>query len=53
VLLSDIGGGLMKSLIVPIIPVAIGSMGPGVAAGFVITASVAGGLIALSQAIRW
>jgi hypothetical protein len=47
--LSDVGGGLMKSLLVPIIPVAIGSMGPGVAAGFVITAAVAGGLIALAK----
>jgi hypothetical protein len=47
--LSDIGGGLMKSLLVPIIPVVIGSMGPGVAAGFAITAGVAGGLIALAK----
>jgi hypothetical protein len=47
--LSDIGGGLMKSLLVPIIPVAIGSMGPGVAAGFAITVGVAGGLIALAK----
>lgn len=47
--LSDIGGGLMKSLLVPIIPVAIGSMGPGVAVGFAITAGVAGGLIALAK----
>jgi len=47
--LQDIGGGLMKSLLVPIIPVAIGSLGPGVAAGFVITAGVAGGLIALAK----
>ena len=47
--LSDIGGGLMKSLLVPIIPVAIGSMGPSVAAGFAITAGVAGGLIALAK----
>jgi hypothetical protein len=49
--LSDIGGGLMKSLLVPIIPVAIGSMGPGVAAGFVITAGTAGILIALAKAL--
>ena len=47
--LQDIGGGLMKSLLVPIIPVAIGSLGPGVAAGFAITAGVAGGLIALAK----
>jgi len=47
--LSDVGGGLMKSLLVPIIPVAIGSLGPGVAAGFAITAGVAGGLIALAK----
>lgn len=47
--LSDIGGGLMKSLLVPIIPVAIGSMGPGVAAGFAITAGVAGALIGLAK----
>ena len=49
--LSDIGGGLMKSLLVPIIPVAIGSMGPGVAAGLVITAGTAGILIALAKAL--
>ena len=49
--LSDIGGGLMKSLLVPIIPVAIGSMGPGVAAGFAITAGTAGILIALAKAL--
>jgi hypothetical protein len=49
--LSDIGGGLMKSLIVPIIPVAIGSMGPGVAAGLAITAGTAGILIALAKAL--
>jgi hypothetical protein len=49
--LSDIGGGLMKSLLVPIIPVAIGSMGPGVAAGIAITAGTAGILIALAKAL--
>jgi hypothetical protein len=49
--LSDIGGGLMKSLLVPIIPVAIGSMGPGVAAGLAITAGTAGILIALAKAL--
>ena len=49
--LSDIGGGLMKSLLVPIIPVAIGSMGPGVATGFAITAGTAGILIALAKAL--
>jgi len=49
--LSDIGGGLMKSLLVPIIPVAIGSMGPGVAAGTAITAGTAGILIALAKAL--
>ena len=49
--LSDIGGGLMKSLLVPIIPVAIGSMGPGVAAGVAITAGTAGILIALAKAL--
>jgi hypothetical protein len=47
--LQDIGGGLMKSLLVPIIPVAIGSLGPGVAAGFAITAGVAGALIGLAK----
>jgi hypothetical protein len=49
--LSDIGSGLMKSLLVPIIPVAIGSMGPGVAAGVAITAGTAGILIALAKAL--
>jgi hypothetical protein len=49
--LSNIGGGLMKSLLVPIIPVAIGSMGPGVAAGLAITAGTAGILIALAKAL--
>jgi len=49
--LSDIGGGLMKSLLVPIIPVAIGSMGPGVAVGLAITAGTAGILIALAKAL--
>jgi len=49
--LSNIGGGLMKSLLVPIIPVAIGSMGPGVAAGFAITAGTAGILIALAKVL--
>ncbi len=49
--LSDIGGGLMKSLLVPIIPVAIGSLGPGVAAGVAITAGTAGILIALAKAL--
>ena len=47
--LQDVGGALIKSLLVPIIPVAIGSLGPGVAAGFAITAGVAGGLIALAK----
>jgi hypothetical protein len=47
--LQDVGGGLMKSLLVPIIPVAIGSLGPGVAAGFAITAGVAGALIGLAK----
>jgi hypothetical protein len=47
--LSNVGGALVKSLLVPIIPVAIGSMGVGVAAGFAITAAVAGGLIGLAK----
>ena len=47
--LSTIGGGLMKSLLVPIIPVAIGSAGVGVAAGFAITALTAGALIGLAK----
>ena len=42
-------GGLMKSLLVPIIPVAIGSAGVGVAAGFAITALTAGALIGLAK----
>jgi hypothetical protein len=47
--LNTVGGALMKSLLVPIIPVAIGHSGIGVASGFVITAAVAGGLIGLAK----
>jgi hypothetical protein len=47
--LSTVGGTLMKSLLVPIIPLAIGSTGVGVATGFAITAAVAGGIIGLAK----
>jgi hypothetical protein len=47
--LSTIGGGLMKSLLIPIIPIAIGSTGIGVATGFAITALTAGALIGLAK----
>jgi hypothetical protein len=47
--LSTLGQGLVGSLLVPIIPVAIGSAGVGVAAGFAITALTAGALIGLAK----
>jgi hypothetical protein len=47
--LSVVGGSLMKSLLVPIIPVAIGSLGVGVAGGVAITAAVAGLLIGAAK----
>jgi hypothetical protein len=50
--LSLVGGTLMKSLLIPIIPVAIGSAGIGVAAGFGITMLTAGALIGLAKLLN-
>ena len=48
--LSDIGGGLMKSMLVPLIPLIAGqATGTGFAGGLAITAGVAGALIALAK----
>ena len=47
--LNTVGSSLIKSLLIPIIPVAIGSAGVGVAAGFAITALTAGALIGLAK----
>jgi hypothetical protein len=48
--LSDIGGGLMKSMLIPIIPLIVGKVtGTGFAGGLAVTAGVAGGLIALAK----
>lgn len=49
--LSDVGSALMKSLLVPIIPVAIGSTGIGFAGGLAITMLTAGALIGLARAL--
>jgi hypothetical protein len=49
---SDIGGGLMKSMLIPIIPLIAGqATGTGFAGGLVITALTAGALIALAKAL--
>ena len=50
--LDGIGTGLLGSLLVPLIPVAIGSTGIGVAAGFGITLAAAGLLKGLAQALK-
>ncbi len=50
--LDGIGTGLIGSLLVPLIPVAIGSTGIGVAAGFGITLATAGLLKGLAQALK-
>lgn len=50
--LDNIGTGLIGSLLVPFIPVAIGSTGIGVAAGFGITLAAAGLLKGLAKALR-
>lgn len=50
--LDGIGTGLIGSLLVPFIPVAIGSTGVGVAAGFGITLAAAGLLKGLAQALK-
>lgn len=50
--LSDIGGGLVKSLLIPIIPLAVGSaVGIGFAGGLVVTVAVAGLLIGLAKVL--
>ena len=50
--LSTIGGGVMKSLLVPFIPVAIGQgTGTGFAGGLAITIAVAGLLIGAAKAL--
>jgi hypothetical protein len=50
--LDGIGTGLIGSLLVPLIPVAIGSTGVGVAAGFGITLAAAGLLKGLAKALQ-
>ena len=50
--LDGIGTGLIGSLLVPFIPVAIGSTGVGVAAGFGITLATAGLLKGLAKALK-
>lgn len=50
--LDNIGTGLIGSLLVPLIPVAIGSTGIGVAAGFGITLAAAGLLKGLAHALK-
>ena len=48
--LSAIGGGLMKSMLVPLIPLIVGhTTGTGFGGGLAITAGVAGALIALAK----
>jgi hypothetical protein len=48
--LSDIGGGLMKSMLVPLIPLVVGKVtGTGFGGGLAITAGVAGALIAIAK----
>jgi hypothetical protein len=48
--LSDIGGGLMKSMLVPLIPLIVGKVtGTGFGGGLAITAGVAGSLIAIAK----
>lgn len=48
--LSNIGGGLMKSMLVPLIPLIVGqTTGTGFGGGLAITAGVAGALIALAK----
>lgn len=50
--LSDVGSALMKSLLVPIIPVVVGSTtGIGFAGGFAVTTLTAGALIGLAKAL--
>ena len=50
--LSDVGSALMKSLLVPFIPVIIGNTtGVGFAGGFAITTLTAGALIGLAKAL--
>jgi ribosomal protein S13 len=51
-IIDGIGTGLIGSLLVPLIPVAIGSTGIGVAAGFGITLAAAGLLKGLAQALK-
>jgi len=49
---SDIGGGLMKSMLVPLIPLIAGqATGTGFAGGLAITTLTAGALIALAKAL--
>lgn len=50
--LDNLGTGLIGSLLVPIIPVAIGSTGIGVAAGLGITLATAGLLKGLAHALK-
>jgi hypothetical protein len=48
--LSDVGGGLMKSMIIPLIPLIVGKVtGTGFGGGLAITAGVAGALIAIAK----
>jgi hypothetical protein len=50
--LSNIGGGLVKSLLVPLIPLAVGQgTGTGFAGGLAITIAVAGLLIGAAKAL--
>jgi len=50
--LSDIGGGLVKSLLVPLIPLAVGfGTGTGFLGGLAITVAVAGLLIGAAKAL--
>lgn len=49
---SNIGGGIMKSMLIPIIPLIAGhATGTGFAGGLAITALTAGALIALAKAL--
>jgi hypothetical protein len=49
---SEIGSGLMGSMLVPLIPLIVGfTTGTGFAGGFAITAGVAGALIGLAKAL--
>ena len=50
--LSSLGGGLMVSHFVPLIPIAIGNMIDSVAGGFAVTILTAGALIGLAQLLK-